>query len=87
MRTALICLLLVGCATTPEIRPPAAVEVDKIVTVQCIKTAPVRPTYATEKLPATATNLQYGDALASDWVLSRGYEGELEFAVQACLAP
>jgi hypothetical protein len=85
MKPILILLLLAGCATKPEMRAPAAIEVDKIVAVKCIKAAPVRPTYATEQLPTTATDIQYGDALAGDWVLSRGYEREMEIAVQACV--
>jgi hypothetical protein len=87
MRAVLILLLLAGCATKPELRAPAAIEVDKIVTIACVKSAPVRPAYATEQLPTTATDIQMGDALAGDWVLSRGYERELEIAVQACIAP
>lgn len=85
MKAVLILLLLAGCATKPEVRAPAAIEVDKIVVVKCIKAAPVRPAYATEHLPTTATDIQYGDALASDWVLSRGYEREMEIAVGACV--
>lgn len=84
MRAALILLLLAGCASQPA-QQSAAVEVSKVVSVRCIKQAPVRPTYATEQLGAEATDIQYGDALAVDWVLSRGYEKELEAAVKACL--
>lgn len=51
----------------------------------CIKAAPTRPSYATEALPTTARDIQYGDGLAGDWVLSRGYERELEIAVAACM--
>lgn len=87
MRAALILLLLAGCAAKPELRPPAAIEVDKIVAVKCIKTKPARPTYATEQLPTTATDIQMGDALAGDWVLSRGYEREMEIVIDACVAP
>jgi hypothetical protein len=85
MRAILTVLLLAGCATKPELRAPAAIEVNKIVAIKCIKTAPVRPAYATEQLPTSATDIQYGDALAGDWVLSRGYEREMEIAVQACV--
>lgn len=85
MRAVLILVLLAGCAAKPEIRQPAAIEVDKAVAVKCIKEAPARPSYATERLPPQATDIQYGDALAGDWVLSRGYERELEIAVQACV--
>jgi hypothetical protein len=87
MRAALILLLLAGCATKPELRAPAAIEVDKVVAVKCIKTAPARPIYVTEQLPETASDIQYGDALAVDWVRSRAYERELEIAVRACVAP
>lgn len=87
MKRFLILLLLTGCAgQQAEVRPPAAVEVDKVVTVRCIKDAPMHPHYATEALPSTATDIQYGDALAGDWILSRGYEKVLEAAVLACLA-
>lgn len=84
MRAVLILLLLAGCAG-PEVRAPAAIEVDKVVAVKCIKTAPLRPSYATEALPITASDFQIGDALAGDWVLSRGYEKELEIAVHGCI--
>lgn len=86
MKAALILLLLLaGCATKPEVRAPAAIDVSQVVAVKCIKVAPVRPSYATEALAATASDIQYGDALAGDWVLSRGYERELEIAVRACV--
>jgi uncharacterized lipoprotein len=87
MRAALILLLLAGCATKPEVRQPATIEVDKAVAVTCIKAAPERPVYVTEQLPPTATDIQFGDALAVDWVRSRAYEKELEIAVRACVMP
>lgn len=87
MKALLILLLLAGCTTKPELRAPAAIEVDKIVAVKCIKAAPLRPIYVTEQLPETASDIQYGDALAVDWVRSRAYEKELEIAVRACVAP
>lgn len=77
--------VLAGCSTAPVVQVPVVTEVDKPVSVRCIAAAPTRPLYATEKLLPTATDLEYGDALAGDWVLSRGYEKELEIAVQACL--
>lgn len=80
----LIALALVGCASKPELRQPAAIEVDKVVVEKCVKTAPKRPIYATEALSAIATDIDYGDALAGDWILSRGYERELEIIAQAC---
>ena len=84
MKAMILCLLLAGCSTTaPQHQPP--VEVDKVVTVRCIRMAPTRPVYATEKLGQDASDIQYADALALDWVLSRGYEKELEAAVLACL--
>lgn len=83
MRAALILLLLAGCSTQPQQAP--AIEVSKVVSVRCIKQAPVRPAYLTEALGPAATDIQVGDALAVDWVLSRGYEKELEAAVLACL--
>jgi hypothetical protein len=84
MKMLVTCLMLAGCASTaPQHQPP--VEVDKVVAIRCIKTAPARPPYATERLSEGATDIQYADALALDWVLSRGYEKELEAAVQACL--
>lgn len=85
MRVALIFLLLAGCATKPELRQSATVEVHDAVAVSCIKTKPARPNYLTEQLPPTATDIQYADALAVDWPLSRKYEGLLEIAVQACV--
>lgn len=78
-------LLLAGCAARPEVRAPAAIEVDKLVTVRCVKEAPARPAYATEALASSATDVQYGDALAVDWAMSRGYERALEAAVRACI--
>jgi hypothetical protein len=84
VKAVLIPILLAGCATQP-VHPPLTVEVDKVVTVRCVKVMPTRPLYATEKLTKEATDIQYGDALAVDWVLSRGYEKELEVAVKACL--
>jgi|GEM_PF-6118105 len=84
MKILILLILLTGCAGQ-QVRQPVAIEVDKVVAVKCIKTAPVRPSYATEQLPTTATDIQYGDALAGDWVLSRGYEKELEIAVHACI--
>jgi len=44
----------------------------------------MRPDYATEHLAPSASDIDYGDALATDWVRSRGYEGELEAVVQGC---
>jgi hypothetical protein len=85
MKALLFLLLLAGCATRPEVRTPIAYEVDKVVAVSCVKATPMRPTYDTEHLPATATDLQFGDALAVDWVRSRGYEKELEAVVAACV--
>lgn len=87
IRVLMLAMVLAGCATKPELRAPAAIEVDKVVAVKCIKSAPIRPVYATEALPSSATNIQYGDALAGDWVLSRGYEREMEIAVKACVGP
>lgn len=84
MRTALILLLLAGCAARPELRTPTTIEVNRAVAVRCIGTAPARPVYLTEQLAPAATDIQYGDALAIDWVRSRAYEGELEVAVRAC---
>ncbi len=82
---ALALIALTGCATQTEVARTAAVEVDKVVTVRCIKEAPRRPAYRTELLPATASDVEYGDALAIDWVASRSYEREMEMAVSACL--
>lgn len=83
-----VCILfymLCGCAQPQIIQPPIITEVDKPVSIRCITSAPDRPLYATEKLLPTATDLEYGDALAADWVLSRSYEKELEIDVQACI--
>lgn len=76
---------LAGCAAAPEVRAPLAIEVDKAVSVPCVEAAPARPVYLTEQLAVDATDIQYGDALAIDWVRSRGYERELEVAVLACV--
>jgi L-aminopeptidase/D-esterase-like protein len=77
-------LALAGCANMKPATPPPVI-VDKAVGVNCIKEKPVRPDYATERLTAANSDLEYGDALAGDWVLSRKYEGTLEAAVTACL--
>ena len=75
--------LLAGCANVPA---PTIQYVDRPVAVNCIPAAPARPLYDTERLTTAATDLQFADALANDWVLSRGYEAKLEAAVAACLA-
>lgn len=84
MRAALIALLaLSGCAGAPP--KPETVTVEVPVAVTCVAAMPVRPVYQTELLGPSATDLQYGDALGVDWVMSRGYESKLEAAVKACL--
>lgn len=82
VRFALALLALPGCAA---VAPTPIQYVDRPVAVNCIPAAPTRPLYETERLPASASDLQFADALANDWVLSRGYEANLELAVRACL--
>jgi hypothetical protein len=81
-----------GCASGPHPPPPPepavrTVVVDRPVAVACIKEAPARPDYASTHLPPGASDLQAADALAGDWLASRGYERTLENAVRACLQP
>lgn len=86
MRAALIgafLLTLSGCGSAPP--KPETVTVEVPVAVNCVAAMPARPFYETEQLGPAATDLQFGDALAVDWVLSRGYEKKLEAAVMACL--
>lgn len=80
MRVAVL-LLLVGCGTKPALPP---IEVRMPVVVPCLGSVPTRPAYATETLPKSATDIQFGDALAGDWIASRGYEAKLETAIAGC---
>ncbi len=78
-----IAACIAGCGT-PVIKEVPLI-VNKPIAINCIKSAPVRPSYKTESLPATASDLMYADALADDWLSSRVYESTMEAAVQACL--
>lgn len=87
MKALLVVLLatsLTGCLTTAPVKQDPVI-VYKEVAINCIKSAPVRPSYKTEALSDTATPLEYADALTDDWLSSRAYEGLMEAAVNACL--
>lgn len=79
MRILLITALLAGCSSVP-----VTTEVKVPVRVECVKEAPVRPSYETESLPKEASDGQKVLALVRDWVRSRKYEGSLEAVVEGC---
>lgn len=72
--------ILAGCATAPLM----PVEVKVPVSVPCATTAPARPAYEFDRLPATASDGEKVLALARDWLRARKYEAELEAALAGC---
>lgn len=75
-------LLLAGCATTP---PPAQpVEVRVPVAVPCKAPMPVRPAFAVDALPVDSGVWDQMAALRAERYQRKGYEAELEAAVQSC---
>ncbi|WP_426076530.1 hypothetical protein [Janthinobacterium sp. PSPC3-1] len=73
-------VLLTGCASAP----PAPLRVEIPVFTPCVKVQIPRPTYEFDKLPPTATDGEIILALARDWLLGRGYEGELKATIEGC---
>lgn len=79
---ALGCLSLDGCASTP--RAPDVVEVKVPVYRSCDAPVPARPAFAVDALPIGADIDVQMQALRAERQQRKGYEIELETAVQAC---
>lgn len=75
--------LLSGCATT---LPPAPVvtEVKIPIAEKCDAPVPPRPAFAVDALPLGAGIFEQMQTLRAERLQRRGYELELETAVQAC---
>lgn len=76
----ILATMLAGCTTAP----PAPVRVEVPVMVSCIGEVPARPDYASEKLPASATDGEIVLALAQDWLRGRAYEAAIEAKIEGC---
>lgn len=74
-------VLLAGCASAPA---PATQTVQVPVAVPCVKTAPARPAFEFDQLPATASDGDKILALVRDWARYRKYTGELEATLAGC---
>lgn len=73
---------LVECATTaPPVQP---VEVRVPVAVPCKAPVPVRPAFAVDALPVGSGVWDQMAALRAERYQRKGYEAELEAAVQSC---
>lgn len=74
---------LAGCATTaaPPVQP---VEVSVPVAVPCKAPVPVRPAFAVDALPIGSGVWDQMAALRAERFQRKGYEAELEAAVQSC---
>ena len=75
----LLLILLGGCAAKP-----ATIEAKVPVYVQCVKSVPVRPAFASLVLSGTATEGEKVLALARDTLLHFKYEGQLEAVIAGC---
>lgn len=78
MRALILCLLLAGCATTPE---PITVEIP--VMVPCVGVVPVRPvnTFGTGSYPGDKAAAQ---AALTDSAAWEGYATKLEVVIAGC---
>lgn len=74
---------IVGCATT--LPPGQPVEVRVPVAVPCKAPVPVRPAFAVDALPIGSGVWDQMAALRAERFQRKGYEAELEAAVQSCL--
>ncbi|MHA6904915.1 hypothetical protein ACKZDW_07785 [Ralstonia syzygii subsp. celebesensis] len=73
---------LAGCATAP--RPAQPVEVSVPVAVPCKAPVPERPAFAVDALPIGSGIWEQMKALRAERFQRKGYEAELEAAVNAC---
>ena len=73
---------LFGCATTAT--PVQPVEVRVPVAVPCNAPVPVRPAFAVDALPVGSGVWDQMAALRAERYQRKGYESELEAAVQSC---
>lgn len=76
----ILALLLVGCASAPQM--PQRVEVP--VFVPCVKTVPQRPVYEFDQLAPAASDGEIVLALARDWPRGRTYEATLQAIIEGC---
>lgn len=77
----MLVMLLAGCGSAP----PALQRVEVPVFTPCVKVVPQRPAYEFDQLEPAATDGEIVLALARDWSLGRGYEGDLGVAIAECL--
>lgn len=85
VKLALIALLMacmVGCAGAP--RAPVVTEVKIPIAEKCDAPVPARPAFAIDGLPIGAAVDEQMRALRAERQQRRGYEIELEAAVQSC---
>jgi len=79
---ALVSALLAGCTTAP---PPATQIVEVPIYTPCVKAMPPAPAFRFDKLSLDAPPGEKVLAQASDWLLGRKYELQLEALLAGCL--
>lgn len=73
--------MLAGCVTLPA---PVVTTVEIPVSEKCDAPVPSRPAFAVDALPLGADIFDQSKALRAERQQRKGYEIELEAAVQAC---
>lgn len=77
--------ILVGCATTQEPVIKTVIQEVKVpVSVPCKVETPQKPVYNFDKVTPEQDVFEKVKALLADRTISKGYEGELEAALNAC---
>ena len=85
MKKILIALAItLMCACTSN--RPATQDVNKIVSIPCLKSndVPTRPAYESYTTAATASDGDKVLAITRDWARSRPYEARLEAIIKGC---
>lgn len=81
----LVALALVGCASAPRRdAPPPVREVRVPVMVPCVTAPVVKPPFAVDALPLGSDVWAQMKALRAERLQRKGYEFELETALDAC---
>lgn len=77
-------LALAGCAALTDHGPTTLPQVKVPVLVPCNPPEVATPTWPLDSLPADATMFEWVQRLYSEWELRKGYESQLETAVNSC---